>query len=460
MAFTMPDFPMLNQEQASPYANLVSNAMKSYQDAIASRYMPQKIQTALALQMAQAKQASSEAQKNQFLVQNPQYISTEGMLISQSMRQNGYQGGGMPQPNSRIGNSGVTPLDQQNIDALQPGQSYVIGSGQAPGDYGQQTAQGQPNQKAQGSQQAGASAQMPTADQYDQNAMAFNPPQLPSPTGNPQLDNLWFKKFGMSPLLQAQMDLSTKQAEKYQDQAINRNKEFNDQAQIANQSTIDAHKFLNALDEVNSLQTGYFGGQTPAITDATQRMDSSGNAMAASATSLFKNGGAIHDSDITLQQLAKPNRKQNPDVSFDLAQGIIAKNDRLKERQLFYSLGTQMRLKPEILDAEWNKYETERPYLNSDTNMPNDAYKGTWKDYLTPQSINAFVKGEDYKQPNQKALNGMNWTDDDLKKFEKIGKQAGYGKGEIKKQELYKLAKKEGKNLSQVKLELMKAGVL
>src|ERR1044071_3449488 len=102
----------------------------------------------------------------------------------------------------------------------------------------------------------------------------------------------------------------------------------------------------------------------------------------------------------------------------------------------------------------------ERLYLNSDTNMPNDAYKGTWKDYLTPQSINAFVKGEDYKQPNQKALNGMNWTDDDLKKFEKIGKQAGYGKGEIKKQELYKLAKKEGKNLSQVKLELIKAGVL
>lgn len=472
----MPDYPMLRPEQVNPWNAALKQAFATYGEGLKAAFAkpsmeqallksqqeniwnPQIWQSEIGLRDAQAGLAGSEAQKNRFLVNNPQYISPEGMLITQSMRQNGYQGGNTPQPNGRIGNSAVTPLDQQNIDTMQPGQSYVIGSGQAPGNYGQQSApQGQPPQQGQ-PQQAGARAQMPTAEQYDQNAMAFNPPQLPSPTGNPNLDNLWFKKFGMSPLLQAQLDLSTKQAEKYQDQSIDRNKEFNEQATFANQSTIDAYKFLNALDRVSGLETGYPFGKAPGLRDAAQEMDTYGNNLAASASQLFQQGHAIHKSDITLMQMAKPNRVQNPDVSFDLAQGIIAKNDRLKERQLFYSLGTQMHLKPEVLDAQWNKYETQRPYMDSDTKMPNDAYKGTWKDYLTPQSINSFVKGSDFKQPNQKALQGLNWREDDLKSIQDWAYKNHFDPKDFSKRNLYAIAKHDGISLSQLKSELMKRG--
>lgn len=370
-----------------------------------NEYIPMEKKAEIALKGGQTNLANTEANMNNFRISNPQYISPEGRLISEALKEH---------PKNQENNIHIESNQQQN--------------GFNPGLYNPQ-------------------------------AFAFNPPSLPSPTGNQQLDNLYNKKFGISPVIQKQLDLSSKQAEKYQVENIERNKEFSHDATFANQASIDSNKFLDALDRVNDIETGKVGGNLPALSDAAQEMDAASNNVAASATQLFKEGNAIHKSDIELQQLSKANRQQNKDVSFDLAHGVIAKTDRMKERQQFYSRGTQLGLRSELLDSLWNKYETDRPYIDSITKMPNDAYKGTWQDYLKPNAVNAFLEGKDYTPSNQKILNGMNWTRDNLSDVKKWAYKNRLDPKKWEKKDLYRLAKNEGITLSQLKMELMSRGV-
>lgn len=456
--------------QTSPFADLLKNAMAAYQTGIQSRYAqpmaeqglvkavqenqwnPKIWQSEIGLRGAQAGLAGSEASKNRFLVQNPEYISAEGKLMALAIEQQRKQ---QEQQQAQL----LSQQQQPQQPQVQPQSNILNQPNQA--SNGQQTpfinpklvqsqfSQPQNNQAAQA--------------QYSPDALAFNPPTLQSPTGNPSLDNLYYNKFGMSPIVKTQIELAKAQSEKYQTQNIERNKEFNNQAVFANESTLNAQKFLDALDRSTSLERGYASGKTPAITNSQQEMDAYGNNMAIAATKLMQGENAVHAADIEINKMAKPGRQQNEEVAFDLAHAVIAKNDRLKERQQFYSEGTQLNgvgLKPEIMDAMWNKYETDRPYIDVDTKMPNDAYKGTWKDYLSPQAINSFLQGKDYTPPNQKSLENANFSKKDLETIKTWAKKHNEDPKDFSKKNLYKLAKSEGKTLSQFKEELHKLGVL
>lgn len=402
----------------------------------------------IGLQGEQAGLANSEAQKNRFLTKNPQYISPEGMMMTQAIeqqqraaQQQSPQGQGQQQPP-------IIQMPPNVVASLQGGGQASPASTIGNSSPGQQSQMPHPN-GAQYSQ-----------TQYNPDALAFNPPSLQSPTGNPALDNLYYKKFGMSPVVQAQLDLSKAQAEKYQQQNTERNKEFNNQSVFANESTLNAHKFLDALDRSYAAERGAVGGRVPAITNAAMDMEAASNSMAGINAQLFQGGNAVHQSDIELAQMSKANRAQNKDVSFDLAQGTIAKNDRMKEKQQFYATGTQLKLKPEIMDAMWNKYETDRPYFNTDTHMPNDAYKGTWRDYLNPEAVNEFLQGKDYMFPNQKVLENSNWKPKDLTQIKTWAKKNNLDPKDFSKKNLYKLAKSEKITLAQLKQELRARGAI
>lgn len=414
-----------------------------------NQYDPRIWESEIGLRGSQAGLSDSEAAKNRFLTKNPQYISPEGMLMTQAIEQQQKMAQQMQQQQQQ---PPTIQMPQNLVNQMQGGgqspASTIGNSSPGAAQNGQQPQLGNP-QGAQYSQ-----------TQYHPDAMAFNPPSLQSPTGNPALDNLYYKKFGMSPVVQTQMDLSKAQAEKYQQQNIERNKEFNNQSVFANESTLNAHKFLDALDRSSSLERGYLGGKSPAVTNAAQEMETYGANMAAAATKLFQGDNAVHAADIELQQMAKPNRKQNADVSFDLAQGVIAKNDRLKEKQQFYSQGTQLGLKPEIMDSMWNKYETDRPYIDADTKMPNDAYKGSFRDYLNPEAVNEFLQGKDYMFPNQKVLENANWKPKDLTQIKTWAKKNNLDPKDFSKKNLYKLAKSEHITLAQLKQELRARGAI
>jgi hypothetical protein len=493
MAIQFPDFQRISYDEANPLfkgmnqgqqfmqnllqfpqdlqskilANEISKVQAKYAEPNAQAFLktaqqhnqfdPRIWESEIGLRGAQAGLAGSEAQKNRFLTKNPQYISPEGMLMTQAIeqqqrmaQQQAQQGQGQQQPpqiqmpqnmGGQMGGGGQSPA--ASIGNSSPGAQ--------PQGGGQQPAIQQP---------LGAQGAQYSQTQYHPDALAFNPPSLQSPTGNPALDNLYYKKFGMSPVVQTQLDLSKAQAEKYQQQNIERNKEFNNQSVFANESTLNAHKFLDALDRSSSLERGYLGGKSPAVTNAAQEMETYGANMAAAATKLFQGDNAVHAADIELQQMAKPNRKQNADVSFDLAQGVIAKNDRLKEKQQFYSQGTQLGLKPEIMDSMWNKYETDRPYIDADTKMPNDAYKGSFRDYLNPEAVNEFLQGKDYMFPNQKVLENANWKPKDLTQIKTWAKKNNLDPKDFSKKNLYKLAKSEHITLAQLKQELRARGAI
>lgn len=463
MAFTMPNYPMLTPEQANPYHAAIQTALQQMQQVPKAVYAapmskqalqkaiqenqwnPKIWQSEIGLRGAQAGLAGQQAQMQQFLRGNPQYISPAGMLISQALRNGGQmQGGGAP---AGMGGGGGNPPAGMGA---QPSQGAPQG-GQDQGQGGQPPMQQQPQQGAQGGQQG---------EGYDPAAYAYTPPNLGSPTGNSSLDPFYYKTFGMSPLVQAQLDLQKQQAQKYMDVSIDRNNEFNQQATAANESSMQANNFLSALDQVSSAQIGPYAGRTTAVQDAAQKLEKSHARLTESAARMFKPGQAIHDSDLALENLATPSRLQNREVSADLAHGIIAKNDRLKERQMFYAAGTTQGIKPQVLDAMWNKYETERPYINTDTYMPNDAYKGTWKDYLAPQAVNTYLRGQNYTPSDQKILDAMNWKDSDLKSLRNWALKNGKNPHEFDKKNLYAKARKYGMSLSQIKMKLMSGGAL
>lgn len=435
-------FPLEMQQMI--LANKIKEAEAKYAEPMAAsglktaqqhnEFDPRIWQSEIGLRGAQAGLAGSEANKNRFLVNNPQYMSPEGMLISQAMEAQKHAMAAQQNQNQGEGSYGSSPS--------------FSGGGQQPSAPPAQQQLPQPN----GPQYS--------KNQYNSDALAFNPPSLPSPTGNIGLDSLYYKKFGMDPIMQTQMDLSKSQAEKYQQQNIERNKEFNNQSVFANESTLNAHKFLDALERSSSLERGYLGGHSPAISSASQEMETYGANMAAAATKLFQGNNAVHAADIELQQMAKPNRKQNENVSFDLAQGVIAKNDRMKEKQQFYAQGTQLGLKPEIMDSMWNKYETDRPYISSDTKMPNDAFKGTWRDYLHPEAVNEFLRGKDFNFPNQKKLEKSNWSSKDLEHVKSWAKKNNLDPKDFSKKNLYKLAKSEHLTLAELKEELHEMGAI
>jgi hypothetical protein len=415
-----------------------------------AKYYGRDIESQMALRAAQGGLAGSETEKNRFLVQNPQYISAEGALIGEAMKQSqANQGGQGGQQSQSYGSQG-----QSGIPAGAPSQMPQAGQPSAPAG-GQMASQG-------GQPQAAGNQLQPTVDsqRYNPNALAFNPPSLQSPTGNPALDNMYYKKFGMSPVVQAELELSQNQAKLYQDANLKQNTENRQQAILANQSTIDAHKFLDALDRSRSIETGAIAGRGLAVSNAAQEMESAGANMVTSAAKLFQNQGAVHAADIDLQNMAKPSRRQNKDVSFDLAQGIIAKNNRVKERQQFDAYGTQLNIKPEIRDALFSQYETERPYINTETKMPNDAYNGTWKEYLTPEAVNAYIAGINYTPSSQAVLQGMNWSKSDLKNIKSWAARNRLDASDFEKKNLYKLAKNENMTLSQLKSWLMSRGAL
>ncbi len=402
-----------------------------------NQWNPQIWQSEIGLRGAQSGLANSETSKNQFLVKNPQYISAPGMLIQQAMEQQARQ---------QAAQQGQGQRQPQGQPQGQPPQG-MGGEGQAP------TAQGQGQPPSQGGQYS--------PNQYHPDVLAYNPPTLQSPTGNQNLDPFYYKTFGMQPIQQAQIDLAQNQAKIYQHENEDRNKVFANESVVANQSTIAAHKFLEALERSSALERGAIPGGFKALSDEAQNMDTYANQMATSGTQLFAGDKAIHDSFIDLQQSGKPGRKLNKAVAFDLAHDVIAKNDRMKERQQFYATGTDvLHLKPTILDAMWNKYETERPYIDSQTKMPNDSYAGTWKDYLNPEAVNAYKNGQDYNFPNQRQLKESNWNAKDLKEIKSWAHSNKLDPKMFTKENLYKTAQKRGMTLSQLKIELIKKGVL
>lgn len=493
MPFTMPSYPMFTPEQINPYANALQKLLSGYTGTVQAAYAKpnaeQELQKAIianklsqqqyqwnpkiwqseiglrgaqsGLAGAQAGLAGAETEKTRFLTQHPQYINSDAFLISKALENANQTQSNVQQIQPSPGYQ-LSSTDKQGISNLQPGQSYILGAGgTAPNiniENAHQAAE-TPTTLQQTVAPKGEQLSQPTqATQYDTNALSYNPPQLPSPTGNSALDSYYYKRFGISPVYQSQLELAQQQAGKYQDVFNNKLGDLNNQSVFAGQSTADANKFLDALDRVNTLQTGFYLGRSPALTDARQEMDSAGANMVSSAAKLFQEGRAVHAADIELQNMAKPSSRQNSDVAFDLAQGIIAKNDRLKETQQFYALGRQLGLKPEILDSMFSKYQTDRPYIDPQTKMPNDAYKGTWKDYLSPQAINSFLAGRDYVPPSQSMLNGMNWTKRDLTDVKDWAKKNHLNPKDFEKKNLYKLARNEHIPLSQLKMELMKRG--
>ena len=449
-------------EAKVPFASQLEQALASKSQQEAQWYGP-KIRSDIGLQGAQAGLAGSEAAKNRFLVANPEFYSPEGMLIHRALQQQG-NGNNPVQLSTSLNDTlsqNAPPAEVRPSSPLSDSIRQLISppasTGMTPARGNGQGGMTPWNPQAEGNAQAPQET-VQQQQQYDPNALAFNPPQLPSPTGNQQLDNMYWNKYGMNPVIKQQLDLSTDLAKQYNKQNLDRNVQLGVQAQAANDSSIQANSFLDALNDVNSLMTGPLGSRSPAFTDASQRMDNASANMVSAASRMFQNAGHITDSDITLQSMAKTGRNLNPDVAFDVAQGLLAKNSRIKEQQQFYSIGTSRHLRPDIMDALWNRYETERQYFNPNTHMPNDSYRGSFMDYLTPAAVNAITQGREYTPPNQKYLDQQNWTKDNLSQAKSWARKHGMPSKYFEKRNIYTLAKNSGMTLAQFKEYLRSKG--
>ncbi len=430
--------------------NMIDEAKAKYADPMAqadlktkqqhNAYDPRIWDSEIGLRGSQSRHLGTEADLNNYKLNNPAYINPEASLIQAALdrqKQLQSQPQYQPQPQPMQGSGGASP--QPQMSPMQQMASNVSNSlqSQAPSSMG-----GAPSQSStdQGN------------DSINPNALIFNPPQLSSPTGSSELDNIYFKKFGMAPVQQAQLELSQTQATENKKQNLEALKDMREQLPAFNQATIDSEKFIDVLDKISSGKMGPIIGRfTPNIGKEAQQLEAIGANLVASASQAFQRSGHVNESDVKLQQMAKPGIHQDKEVAFDLAHGMLAKSGRMKEKQAFYTAGTNMGVKAEVLDAMWNNFETQRPYVDTQTGFPNYAYKGSWKDYLNPRAINAAVEGKDYVPKNQTMLEAMNFNKDDLREL----KANGYTK-----QDLYKTMKETKKSMPQLKMLFIERSII
>jgi hypothetical protein len=226
--------------------------------------------------------------------------------------------------------------------------------------------------------------------------------------------------FGMSLLemkrqqlarLQGTQGLGTKAAqslsvaEKKED-----NKEYNkalDTANISAKGANEVNKYLEqferAYKQLGSQQKGVLAGRVPAVTSEAQKADTAAQNIQAGLMVLFK-GGRITEKQLEFLGRLKPNRAMNPEAVKSVSDALKAHSTRLAEEQPFLNAAKAKGISAQEAKTLWNMYDVERPAYDYENEKPINENLHSFKEYLTPASLQAANSGEPYAPSTKTAI--------------------------------------------------------
>lgn len=343
-------FPILSFQQANPLltgmqagSGMLSSVLQNAMQMQQLKYLPQQMQAALGLKLAQAQNQQAQAQKNTAMV--PYYGAKTDLTNQQAQM--------------------VIPQAQANI-AEKYAQAGLAG------------------QRAQWvAPQAQAQIGLDQARTNQANVTAQSIPFRYSPQG-------------VAALTAAKQGVVTD---------INQwNKNQQDAANSANaalqvQNLLDQAK--TSYDKLNGFQKGAVAGGLHPLSSDAQIVDSSSNQIAALlAKTLFPQ--RVTNVDFSAAQKMKPNRAMNPaafEQSYDYFKQLTK---RAVEEPAFMNAAKSLGIDSQTANTLWQSYNTDRPLYDFANKKPNTQYDNSWHDYLTPQAIAAARTGKNYA-PSQSA---------------------------------------------------------
>lgn len=380
MPFSPMQFRQLSAGDVNPFSGIgqgitsgIGLAQKLQQQQLANalsqikmKYAPQDMQSQINLR-------NSQAGINKFQLQNPMYMNTDAYLISLANQQQPGMGNNVPQ-----GNKQIPPVGSQYNNSLNQNNN-------------QQTSES-PN--------------------YN---FGVQQPTNPFHTGNPVADNLLYKKFGNTSQQQFQNDISKYQTQENLKSYSKDLENANEGAQASLQANTYLDEFLGAYKDLGYFQKGPLLGRGIVLSDAASKANT---ALANLIPQTIKSWQQNHvtNMDIELQERAKPSIRLNEDAVENLSDIIYTTNRRAQEYQPFLTAALNMRIPNSVANELFNLYNQQRPQYNAKDSIRNMHYQGTWKDYLTPEAVDAVMNGKKFTPKNQKELSKNVITDADISK--------------------------------------------
>jgi len=416
--------PILEPGQMNPFNQAIQSGLNTFQQGIKSAYLPQGLQSDI-----EKKQAYTEYMKNMpmqyvsSVLSNPQlvpFMSNEqrsGLIDMLARRANATA---QPEKlhtkdgllnwiknsfSSQPEQSQLPPQDAQQINAMQPGQSYVVGSGRAP----QQTDMG----KATG---------------YTNFPPAFNPigqqPNQPKGYIDPSspVANAYGRDFGNAEANRFQADqhpsAAFDQQNKAQQAAASEeakegvkiwNEELSDsrkEAKSAKSALDQVTRFSNLYDKLSPVERGFGLGSVKALSSDAQLVDNIANNLALDlASERFKQ--RITNNDLQYSQTLKTNRSLNPNAKKDMVNFLTSANQRVIEQAAFKNAAKNRGLSPSEADLVWQKYIDERPLYNTATGKLQPKNARGWSEFLQPNKVREALNPQnsypnsDYAPPQE-----------------------------------------------------------
>ena len=437
------NFPILSPEQANPLGsaflqaltqsiaarhNLANTKAQEAKNPYVGLQANQDLQNSMAtnlLTRSQAQELQSQAQLNKLRLKYPALMNVEGAAYS-GIGANGNSSG-MP------GNQNASPqMPQQNMGMGNPNQ-------QEPQDQ-QQSQSNMPMQQP--------GDELP-ADIRD---TVYGPKISSYYNGPNAAQNAVMSAKFLTPDQKANIELQTQQQKNLQEYGNKKSQEISERINTDNNQMLYANKFLHHYDQANDFQKGAMGGRISSLSHASQELDNDAANMAVNFTKNYQNGTHITDATQHLASTVKLDRKLNAESAVNIAHGIKAQADRDKtDANMFNYMVNTKHMSPVFADKVINKMQSDIPYFNTETNLPNDYVKHVWPEYLTPKALDSIARNQDYTPEGVKHFKSLSFTPDDIDKLKQHN---------ITTRDIVSSAEKQGVSTFRVKEELKRKGYL
>lgn len=337
------------QAQYAPQITLAKLA-ESQAQAPYIRALTGAIPSEIDLREAQAGFYGSDAEKNRFLIRNPQYINPDAYIY------------GSPAARADLGYGG------QNDPNVNTNQSSTHGVG---------------NNTINGSQQ--------DVDQMNQ----MHPGDTYSLKGDGSVGNSPPPSNTASSLIMRKLHpLEYKAKEHQQASNIDINNKLISEAAGKASGAIDVDNTIKRMRAIYPQLAWYEKGPglggVHAITNAAQEFDQGGAALQQHLLSAWQQG-RITDKDIGFVNKLGIGRHLNQDAFNTITDFTQSLQKRIAEEPKFYAAAAKAGIPPSISQALWTAYKQERPVYDYDKQKPLNGNINSWKDYLSPEAQNAII---------------------------------------------------------------------
>jgi hypothetical protein len=414
-------FPILSPQQADPLLTGLQAGQQAYNQFQQNRY----IGPMLAQQLQQARlQNAAQQTKNQYL--SPQLQANIGLTQAQTAAQNALPdlyGAQAQESRARGGYFGAEAgLTDAQRSLLQQQTPYLVQQ-QEGGVYkdpilqrlfeagqAQNTGAISPDMLGsiglggQGSQSGMPTGTTPLQNQLQQLGQGgvTSPGAFSNPTQN-------WAVFGspISPLAMMQLQAYGKGLDTTATTGVTQYNQMQDQAA---QNSDDANSLMNYLNEFKTSydksfykgpargtapSSGALSAFVPGDLTNEQEADQAAANMQMIMARMMKSS-KFTNSQLKFAGTLKLNRTNTPDAVNDLQPILSSISGRAKEYQDFLNYSRNNNIPVQTANTLWQQYQSQRPAFDANSKTANNQYQGTWKDYATPQAVQATNAGAPY----------------------------------------------------------------